>query len=143
MGKLAGICLAILNDFGWFSVTASTSELLLFASLISAVDPVAVIAVFEEMHVNKPLFVTVFGEALFNDAISVVLFGIFKSFALTLTLTSPNSDSNSNLDPDSNSEAAFSKIDYLWGFVAFFAVSFGGVLIGILSAIGCALSTRY
>lgn len=47
-------------------------ENLLFASIISAVDPVAVLSVFEDVSVNEALYIVVFGECLFNDAVTVV-----------------------------------------------------------------------
>lgn len=53
---------------------------LLFGSIISAVDPVAVLAVFEEIHINELLHILVFGESLLNDAVTVVSPPLLKSF---------------------------------------------------------------
>uniref|UniRef100_A0A1I7T4V5 Na_H_Exchanger domain-containing protein n=1 Tax=Caenorhabditis tropicalis TaxID=1561998 RepID=A0A1I7T4V5_9PELO len=68
-----GGSLLFLSHYNVFSVQFSTFEILIFSALISASDPVAIIVVFEEIHVNEFLFINVFGEALFNDAISVVI----------------------------------------------------------------------
>lgn len=49
---------------------------LLFGALISATDPVAVIALFKEIGAPKRLAILVEGESLFNDATAIVLFRI-------------------------------------------------------------------
>ena len=49
---------------------------MLFGALISATDPVAVIAVFKELGAPKRLTMLVDGESLFNDATAIVMFDI-------------------------------------------------------------------
>lgn len=48
----------------------------LFGALISATDPVAVVALFKELGAPRRLAVLVEGESLFNDATAIVLFQI-------------------------------------------------------------------
>ncbi|XP_064639883.1 sodium/hydrogen exchanger 8-like isoform X2 [Lineus longissimus] len=44
-----------------------------FGSLISAVDPVATLAIFHALDVEPVLYMLVFGESVLNDAVSIVL----------------------------------------------------------------------
>ncbi|XP_070631033.1 sodium/hydrogen exchanger 3 [Bos indicus] len=99
-------------------------DFLLFGSLIAAVDPVAVLAVFEEVHVNEVLFIIVFGESLLNDAVTVVLYNVFESFV--------------TLGGDK-----VTGVDCVKGIVSFFVVSLGGTLVGIVFAFLLSLVTRF
>ncbi|RMX59439.1 hypothetical protein pdam_00013046 [Pocillopora damicornis] len=49
-------------------------ECLLFGALISATDPVTVLAIFHDLHVDVDLYALVFGESVMNDAVAIVLF---------------------------------------------------------------------
>ncbi|KAG1677114.1 Sodium/hydrogen exchanger 8 [Nymphon striatum] len=51
----------------------SFTESFAFGSLISAVDPVATLAIFAAMDVDPVLYMLVFGESILNDAVSIVL----------------------------------------------------------------------
>ncbi|XP_019364689.1 PREDICTED: sodium/hydrogen exchanger 3 [Gavialis gangeticus] len=99
-------------------------DFLLFGSLIAAVDPVAVLAVFEEVHVNEVLFIIVFGESLLNDAVTVVLYNVFESF---VAIGAEN----------------VTGVDCVKGIVSFFVVSLGGTLVGVAFAFLLSLVTRF
>ncbi|KAM5221457.1 sodium/hydrogen exchanger 2-like [Ctenodactylus gundi] len=91
-------------------------------SLIAAVDPVAVLSVFEEIHVNEKLHILVFGESLLNDAVTVVLYKLFKSF---------------------NEMPSIKLLDLLAAVGTFFSVGMGGVFIGFLFGMFAAFTTRF
>ncbi|CAI5454882.1 unnamed protein product [Caenorhabditis angaria] len=74
---LIGACIFAMSPFYTFEL--NYVDVLLFSTLISAVDPVAVLSVFDEIHVNKLLYICVFGESLLNDAVTVVLYHAFHS----------------------------------------------------------------
>ncbi|XP_050321053.1 uncharacterized protein LOC126753563 isoform X13 [Bactrocera neohumeralis] len=96
----------------------------LFAALISAVDPVAVLAVFEEIHVNEVLYIVVFGESLLNDAVTVVMYHMMEVY----------------------NEIGISNIiaqDIASGVGSFFVVAIGGTVIGIIWGFLTGLVTRF
>ncbi|XP_056448237.1 sodium/hydrogen exchanger 1-like [Gadus chalcogrammus] len=95
---------------------------LLFGSVVSAVDPVAVLAVFEEIHINELLHILVFGESLLNDAVTVVLYHLFDEYSSVGTVT---------------------VVDAVLGVLCFLVVAVGGVLVGAIYGILAAFTSRF
>ncbi|XP_053281009.1 sodium/hydrogen exchanger 8 [Pleuronectes platessa] len=58
----------------------SMTDSFAFGSLISAVDPVATIAIFNALNVDPVLNMLVFGESILNDAVSIVLTNTAEGF---------------------------------------------------------------
>ncbi|KAM6953184.1 sodium/hydrogen exchanger 2-like [Aplochiton taeniatus] len=116
--SLYGVCLLAPGSLG----DVSLLHCLLFGSLIAAVDPVAVLSVFQEIHVNEQLHILVFGESLLNDAVTVVLYKLFESF---LRLPS------------------VSGLDVLLGFCRVLVVGLGGLCVGLFFGLVAALTSRF
>ncbi|XP_060064028.1 Na(+)/H(+) exchanger protein 7-like [Ylistrum balloti] len=100
-------------------------QLLVFSALIVAVDPVAVLAVFNEVGVNRVLYFLVFGESLLNDGVTVVLYHVLQSYNLILQ------------------ERDITAEDIVLGFVKFFLVCFGGLFIGVIIGALSSILTKY
>jgi CPA1 family monovalent cation:H+ antiporter len=80
---------------------------LLFGALISATDPISVVALFKDLGVSKRLSVIIESESLFNDGTSVVIFQIILA-----ALVSGN-------------------INVFHGVRSFFMVTVGGAALGL------------
>ncbi|HEU4489854.1 MAG TPA: sodium:proton antiporter [Jiangellales bacterium] len=79
---------AVLVGFGLnLGLGIPLAAALLFGALISATDPVAVVAIFRELGVPKRLLTIVEGESLLNDGVAIVLYQILLVAALGGTLT--------------------------------------------------------
>ncbi|KJE97686.1 solute carrier family 9, variant [Capsaspora owczarzaki ATCC 30864] len=55
-------------------------DCLSFGALISATDPVTVLAIFSEMRADVDLYALMFGESVLNDAVAIVLFRTIASY---------------------------------------------------------------
>ncbi|XP_061714971.1 sodium/hydrogen exchanger 3 isoform X8 [Cydia pomonella] len=119
-----GASLWACGQTGMFGCTTPLLDMFLFSALISAVDPVAVLAVFEEIHVDEVLYIVVFGESLLNDAVTVVLYHMFEAYT----------------------EMGTSRLvytDFLAGFASFLVVAVGGTCIGVVWGFATGLVTRF
>jgi len=98
----------------------SLVESFAFGSLISAVDPVATLAIFQALDVEPVLYMLVFGESVLNDAVSIVL---------TNTILGLADPSLANLSGGAQFLTALGRFCLM-----FFGSSAIGVVFGLLSA---------
>ena len=107
----------------WLMLDTRLIIALVFGALISATDPVAVVALFKELGAPNRLNVLVEGESLLNDATAIVAFSILLAIAIE------------------GSAIGFSDIDNV--FLEFLRVFFGGALFGsFLGFVACELLYR-
>lgn len=105
---IAGVLYLLL---GWIGMAVPFMVTLLFGALISATDPVAVLALFKEFGVPRRLAFLFEGESLFNDGTSLAVFLIVLEIILQ----------------------GFSGIPTLFeGVFMFCTMVFGGVAFGVL-----------
>ena len=106
------------KNYVHFSVT----EILLFASVISATDTIAALTFISEDKEPK-LFAILFGEGVVNDAVCIVLYRILREFTL--------------------SGNEFTSSTPLMMFSKFLSLAFYSFLIGLLMGCICAYMLKY
>ncbi len=67
-----GVCVYFFEAYNWTIPQAS-----LFGCVVSATDPVAVVAILRELGASESLSVLIEGESLLNDGVAVLLYEIF------------------------------------------------------------------
>ncbi len=93
---------------------------LLFGSMISATDPISVLALFKSLNVNRRLHTILEGESLLNDGTAVALFRIFLA-------------------------AILAGGDFSWTTIAvdFVSITCGGIAVGAAAGFLASKATRY
>ncbi|KAJ2357452.1 monovalent cation:H+ antiporter, CPA1 (nhx1) [Coemansia sp. RSA 2618] len=99
----------------------SLLDSLILGTILSATDPVTILAVFEQLRVDPKLFSIIFGETVFNDAVAIVLFATLSALRA------------------SGAELTLRAVPaVLWAFVRVFGASLAvGVLVGVFMALLC------
>ena len=74
---IGGVLYGFVQVFGTYATNAQFTFLdtLNFGAIISATDPVTVLAIFNDLHVDVNMYALVFGESVLNDAVAIVLSG--------------------------------------------------------------------
>ncbi|KAH9568904.1 hypothetical protein CY35_03G103400 [Sphagnum magellanicum] len=96
-------------------------ESILFGALISATDPVSVLAVFQELGTDVNLYALVFGESVLNDAVAISMYRTLMSVR-------------------KHPLADHSIITIVWSFLEIFV---GSLSAGVGVALICALLFKY
>ena len=78
---------AIVGALVHWGVGLEWSIAFLFGAIVAATDPVAVLAIFKQLHVPRGLELVVEGESLFNDGTAVVLARILQQVVLVGTFS--------------------------------------------------------
>lgn len=99
---------------------------LYFGAIISATDPVTVLAIFHDLHVDVNLYALVFGESILNDAVAIGLVSAISSY-----------EENNNEGKEFEVAAAFKAFG---NFVYIFLCSF---MIGSVTGCVTALITKF
>ncbi len=94
----------------WLATSIPLSGALLLGAILSATDPVAVVSMFRQLGAPERLTIMVEGESLFNDATSIVVARILLGVIAAGTVSG---------------ETVMS------GFLDFFTLFFGGLLVGV------------
>uniref|UniRef100_A0A182M809 Cation/H+ exchanger transmembrane domain-containing protein n=1 Tax=Anopheles culicifacies TaxID=139723 RepID=A0A182M809_9DIPT len=133
---------------GMFGVDLPFLHIFLFSSLIAAVDPVAILTVFENTHVNEVLQIVAFGEMLLNYAVTVRI--------LSLVVRETKRATNTNYACHSQiimyhmfelyNEIGVDEFKGLYiaeVIGSFFVIALGGSFIGVIWGFLTGLATRF
>ena len=102
-------------------------ELLTYSSILAAVDPVAVLAIFQEIGVNMSLYFLVFGESLLNDGVTVVLYNTM------IALSDTKMEEDMQMD----------HTKYILAVLSFFTVVFGGLAVGVIIGMASSFTVKF
>uniref|UniRef100_A0A8C7DJG1 Sodium/hydrogen exchanger n=1 Tax=Oncorhynchus kisutch TaxID=8019 RepID=A0A8C7DJG1_ONCKI len=118
IGLLMYGCVTLMKQVGQLDGDFFFTDCLLFGAIVSATDPVTVLAIFNELQVDVDLYVLLFGESVLNDAVAVVLSSSIVAY-----------------QPEGDNSHTFEVMAMLKSFGVFLGVFSGSFALGV--ATGC------
>lgn len=120
-----GLLLWICTRLPLTGLSITFVEALSVGATLSATDPVTILAIFNLYKVEPKLYTVIFGEAILNDAIAIVLFETAQRYK------------------EGGSKGNLNIISLFEAIGIFLLVFFGSLLIGVVVGIGTALVLKY
>ncbi|XP_055015379.1 LOW QUALITY PROTEIN: sodium/hydrogen exchanger 6 [Boleophthalmus pectinirostris] len=102
------------------------TDCLFFGAIVSATDPVTVLAIFHELQVDADLYALLFGESVLNDAVAVVLSSSIVAY-----------------QPAGDNSHTFEGMALLKSFGMFLGVFSGSFALGVATGIVTALISKF
>ncbi|XP_078544706.1 sodium/hydrogen exchanger 6 [Lissotriton helveticus] len=122
IGSIMYGCVMLMSVTGTLGGDFYFTDCLFFGAIISATDPVTVLAIFHELQVDVELYALLFGESVLNDAVAIVL-------SSSIVAYQPAGENSQSLDVS----AMFKSIGI---FLGIFSGSFAmGATTGVVTAL--------
>nr|XP_033801633.1 sodium/hydrogen exchanger 6 [Geotrypetes seraphini] len=122
IGSVMYGCVKMMKAMGTLGGDFFFTDCLFYGAIISATDPVTVLAIFHELQVDVELYALLFGESVLNDAVAIVL-------SSSIVAYQPAGDNSHTFDVT----AMFKSIG---NFLGIFSGSFAmGAVTGIVTAL--------
>uniref|UniRef100_A0A3P8ZGJ3 Sodium/hydrogen exchanger n=1 Tax=Esox lucius TaxID=8010 RepID=A0A3P8ZGJ3_ESOLU len=118
IGLLMYGCVKLMKQVGQLDGDFFFTDCLLFGAIVSATDPVTVLAIFNELQVDVDLYALLFGESVLNDAVAVVLSSSIVSY-----------------QPEGDNHHTFEVMAVLKSFGVFLGVFSGSFALGVATGV--------
>ncbi|XP_077199513.1 sodium/hydrogen exchanger 7 isoform X2 [Paroedura picta] len=102
------------------------TDCLFFGAIISATDPVTVLAIFNELHADVDLYALLFGESVLNDAVAIVLSSSIVAY-----------------QPTGENVHAFDATAFLKSVGVFLGIFSGSFMMGAVTGVVTALISKF
>ncbi|XP_062309547.1 sodium/hydrogen exchanger 6-like isoform X1 [Osmerus eperlanus] len=126
IGLLMYGCVSFMKAVGQLRGDFFFTDCLFFGAIVSATDPVTVLAIFNELRVDVDLYALLFGESVLNDAVAIIL-----------------SSSIGAYQPTGDNSHSFQASAMGKSFGVFLVVFSGSLALGVATGVMTALVTKF